>query len=80
MVPELHFTDGLLSLISAGGFVFVLWSVKQFRKLEISITDARDHTIRLFNKANKKGAKRVEKKFELLQAQIERIKFPGLPS
>lgn len=80
MVPELHFTDGLLSLISAGGFIFILWSVKQFRKLEISIVDARDHTIRLFNKANKKGAKRVEKKFELLQAQIERIKFPRLPS
>lgn len=76
MVPELHFTDGLLSIISAGGFVFALWSIKQFRKLEISIIETREKTIKLFNKANKKGAKRVEHKFELLQAQIERIKLP----
>lgn len=79
-MPELHFTDGLLSLISAGGFVFALWSVKQFRKLEISIIEAREITIKLFNKANKKGAKRVEKKFELLQAQIERIQRPATPA
>lgn len=66
----IHYSDALLSALFAGSFLFMGWSFHKFNKLDRSISSLELKLVTLFDKANRKGAKRVEKRFKELVTQL----------
>lgn len=60
-MPDIHYTDALLTVIFAGGIAFMLWSVQQFNKLERRMMKHEKKMRKFFVKANQEGAETVAK-------------------
>lgn len=60
-MPDIHYTDALLTVIFAGGIAFMLWSVQQFNKLERRMMKHEKKMRKFFIKANQEGAETVSK-------------------
>lgn len=66
-----HYNDALLSVIFAGGFMFMGYSIHRFTKIDHLIAKLEMKMLKRINKANEKGARKVNEKFEELKALID---------
>jgi hypothetical protein len=58
-MPDIHYTDALLTVLFGGGIGFMLWSVKQFNRIEMQIIRTEKKMRKALIKANMKGAKSI---------------------
>ena len=76
MLPDLsgiHYNDALLSAIFAISFFFAGYTLHRFTKIDKAISKLDKKMMKRINKANKKGAKDVQEKFEVVMDHLNRI-------
>ena len=69
-----HYNDALLSVIFAGGFMFMGYSIHRFTKIDHLIAKLEMKMLKRINKSNEKGARKVNEKFEEV---IKMLNHPG---
>lgn len=71
-MPDIHYTDAMITIMVGGGFAFAIWSSTQLNRLQIKIMKLEKRLTKKIAKANAQGALLVQGYFDkLIQKQGE---------
>lgn len=68
-MPDIHYTDAMISVLVGGGFGFVIWCNFQMRRIDRKMMKLEKRLTKKIAKANATGALMVQKYFDKLTTQ-----------
>lgn len=68
-MPDIHYTDAMISVMVAGGFAFAIWVNFQLQKLSHKMMKLEKRLIKKIAKANAAGALLVREYFDKIMAE-----------
>lgn len=72
VMPEIHYTDAMISVMVAGGIAFAIWANFQIQKVTRKVMKLEKRLIKKIAKSNAEGAKLVREYFDKIMAEGQR--------